>query len=210
MKKVFLVLTLVFTLLSCSKSPVNYEIPNIIENSDWVKRTREEVTTPEYGVRKKVLLSNFLDNPLIKSDSLELEISQVSLEEIKRFPEPLQLKKIIEQVFENCKSSCKNEATFKPYKISITFINAKPPKEPSKEDILRVREDWSFEKEYPEFYERSVNNALNDIRKGRNDEFIINVDFLASNAYGTPGELFSIMSYDLKKGVLDYHGATER
>lgn len=208
MKKVFLVLTLVFTLLSCNKSPVNYEIPNIIENSDWVKRTK--VTPPEYGVRKKVLLSNFLDNPLIKSDSLELDISQVSLEELKRFPEPLQLKKIIEQAFENCKSSCKNEATFKPYKISITFSEFQPPREPTKEDILKVREDWSFEKENSEFYEKDVNNALNNIRKGKNDEFIINIDFLASNAYGTPGELHSIMTYDLKKGVLDYNGATEK
>lgn len=210
MKKVLLTLTLVFTLLSCNKTPVNYEIPNVIQNNDWIKRTKEGVS-PEYGIKKRVLLSNFLSSPLIKNDSIELEISQVSLDELKKFPKPLQLKEIIEQAFESCKSSCKNQATFKPYKIAITFIDTKLPKEPTKRDIWEAERTWSFMKkiDYTE-YKKQVEHSLDIVRKGENSKLIINVDFLASNAYGTPGELYSIMSYDLKKDLLDYNGSTER
>jgi hypothetical protein len=213
MKKLFFILGLfsLFLLTSCNTNPVEYEIPEIIKNSDWrLVNQKDKKATPEYELKKKVPLTKFVDNPTVINDSLEIRISQVTLNELSKFPKPEDLKKLIDQVLENCKGSCKNEATFKPYKIDFTFIDKKLPKEPDQTDITRAKDNWDFIKEVDyNSYTRNVEEELGRIRKGTNERLIISVDFLASNAYGTPGELWAIMSYDLKKGVLDYNGVNE-
>jgi hypothetical protein len=213
MRKLFFILGLfsLFLLTACHSNPVDYEIPEITKNSDWVLvEQKDKKATPKYELRKKVPLTKFVDLPTVANDSLEIKISRVSLTELSMFPKPEELKKLINQAFENCKGGCKNEATFKPYKISFTFIDKKLPKEPDQTDIAKAKSNWDFMKEVSyETYTKNVEDELDGIRKGANERLIINVDFLASNAYGTPGELWAIMSYDIKKGVLDYYGVNE-
>jgi len=207
MRKLLLGAILLFSVLSFVRcvEKVDYECKGLIEKSDW-NSTKLTGGTFIYSINKKAILRDLIDNPLTANDSIEFSI--LGVDNFKKIPQPVEMKAIIIDALRKCEESCKNKATFKPYKLSIVFVDEKKPRTPTELDTKELKLQWTFLNDEEESI-KMIEKGLNDIKNGRTSELIISVDFLASNSYGTPGKLYSTMSYDIKSKKLYYNGANE-
>lgn len=136
---------------SCKSTPeVEYECSNYFTKKDW------EITTNKsgdsifiYGINKNISLKSYFPN---LSDSTKFSMMLYS-EQYKKLPPPTVFSDMLRESLFKSKQACKNQATFKPYELSTTFMDG-------------------------------------------DSTITISVDFLASNSFGTPGELHATYTYD--------------
>ena len=157
MKKVCMVsmITLIsFTIISCSKNKpeVNYVCSDYIAKENWdLSLNKTQDTIVLYSLNHKISVKDDFPSAV---DSTKVT-TILSAEKFSKLPPPIELHSMIYKSLLSSHSACKHKGTFRPYEISIGFLD--------------------------------------------NDSTIsIQVDFFASNAYGTPGELRGIYLYDSK------------
>jgi hypothetical protein len=205
MKKVLAVAVVlcVLFLSSCKKEPItNYSVGSIIKPEDW--------SGPYVSLRKTILVKDILSSYLNSKDSLKLVVSVGDLSEFKNMPNPKVLDASIHTFLFDCKYKCKNTATFKPYSLDIYNVKEILPHEPTKKEYSDFEEQYGQYKEFKHMYgyytfnkERMIANA----RRGTPKHILLSLEFLASNAYGTPGELRGYAT--IENGVYKFNGASD-
>jgi hypothetical protein len=172
MKKVFLLAILatvsIVTFTSCGKSKpkVDYECSGYFSSDDWKITLDKKDSVMFYDVEKNISLRK--DFPS-STDSTKFKISFLTKEDFPKLPPGDELRLMLYRSLLSSKSGCKNEGTFKPYEINISFLE-----------------------------DDSIGRAM-----------LIKIDFFASNAYGTPGELHGYFKYDPKTYKLIYESVSE-
>jgi hypothetical protein len=192
MKKVLVLLLSVIFLSSCKKEPISdYSVGNIITPEDW-KGIEVNDTISSVKTEKTILVKNILTSHLYSSDSIKVEVKVGDLKNFKNMPNSKVLDMAIYRFLLDCKYECKNTATFKPYELSIVYISDVLPHEPTKKEYDDFEESYGFYKKYPNYksyYSKLKMDMIEKAKKGTPNHIMLYLKFLASNAYGTPGEL---------------------
>ena len=192
MKRVLVLLLSVIFLSSCKKEPISdYSVGNTITPKDWVGIEVND-TISSVRAEKTILVKSILTSHLYSGDSIKVEVRVGNLKNFKNMPKSEVLDSDIHRFLLDCKYECKNTATFKPYELSIVYIPDVLPHEPTKKEYDDFEQSYGFYKKIPNYksyYYKLKSDMIENAKKGTPNHIMLYLKFLASNAYGTPGEL---------------------
>ena len=140
MKKVLLLAILAtvsiasFTGCGKSKPEVNYECSGYFTKDDWKVTLDKSDSVMFYDVEKNISLRK--DFPS-STDSTKFKISFLNKDDFSKLPPGDELRLMLYRSLLSSKSGCKNEGTFKPYEISISFLEGD-----STDRIMLIKTDF--------------------------------------------------------------------